>query len=154
MLYQVVQENLESFQNMEENLAEYGYKCESIPIIMQYNKRDLPDAFYHRVKHFKIRGSSGKLNIALDGVPDFVALRGNNELIRGDMHLIDSTERLERAYDDWKNGIWSQDPYIDMLIPSFTDPTMTGIDVVIDKQATTRCKRRPLAACFCNQELA
>ena len=41
------------------------------------------------------------------------------------MHLIDSTERLERAYDDWKNGIWSQDPYIDMLIPSLTDPTMT-----------------------------
>ena len=40
------------------------------------------------------------------------------------MHLIDSTERLERAYDDWKNGIWSQDPYIDMLIPSLTDPTM------------------------------
>ncbi len=37
-------ENIESFQNMEENLAEYGYKRESIPIIMQYNKRDLPNA--------------------------------------------------------------------------------------------------------------
>ncbi len=37
-------ENLESFQNMEENLAEYGYKRESIPIIIQYNKRDLPNA--------------------------------------------------------------------------------------------------------------
>jgi signal recognition particle receptor subunit beta len=39
-----VQENLESFQNLEENLAEYGYKKESIPIIIQYNKRDLPNA--------------------------------------------------------------------------------------------------------------
>jgi signal recognition particle receptor subunit beta len=39
-----VQENLESFQNLEENLAEYGYKRESIPIILQYNKRDLPNA--------------------------------------------------------------------------------------------------------------
>jgi phytoene dehydrogenase-like protein len=86
--------------------------------------KDLEPSFLKKVKNFKIRGSSGKLNIALDGAPDFVALRGNRELIRGDMHLIDSTERLERAYDDWKNGIWSQDPSIDMLIPSMTDPTM------------------------------
>ncbi len=39
-----MQENLESFQNLEENLAEYGYKRESVPIILQYNKRDLPNA--------------------------------------------------------------------------------------------------------------
>src|SRR4030043_515492 len=37
-------ENFESFKNMEENLAEYGYKKETIPIIIQYNKRDLPNA--------------------------------------------------------------------------------------------------------------
>jgi signal recognition particle receptor subunit beta len=39
-----VQENLESFQNLEDNLAEYGYQRESVPIILQYNKRDLPNA--------------------------------------------------------------------------------------------------------------
>jgi len=39
-----IQENIESFQNLEENLAEYGYKRENIPIIIQYNKRDLPNA--------------------------------------------------------------------------------------------------------------
>lgn len=39
-----VQENLESFQNLEENLAEYGYKRDNVPIIIQYNKRDLPNA--------------------------------------------------------------------------------------------------------------
>ncbi len=39
-----IEENLESFQNLEDNLAEYGYKRESIPIIIQYNKRDLPNA--------------------------------------------------------------------------------------------------------------
>jgi signal recognition particle receptor subunit beta len=37
-------ENIESFQNMEDNLAEYGYNRDEIPIIMQYNKRDLPTA--------------------------------------------------------------------------------------------------------------
>jgi phytoene dehydrogenase-like protein len=87
--------------------------------------KDLDPGFLKKVRNFKIRGSSGKLNIALDGLPQFTALRGNEELHRGDLHLIDSTERLERAYDDWKNGSWSRDPYIDLLIPSLTDPTMT-----------------------------
>ena len=86
--------------------------------------RDLQPEFIEKVRNFKIRGSSGKLNIALDGLPRFTALNGNRELARGNMHLIDSTERLERAYDDWKNGSWSKDPYIDMLIPTLTDPTM------------------------------
>jgi phytoene dehydrogenase-like protein len=86
--------------------------------------KDLKPEFLKKVRNFKIRGSSGKVNIALDGLPDFVALRGNPELVHGDMHLIDSITRLDRAYDDWKNGTWSQDPYIDMLIPSLTDPTM------------------------------
>jgi len=38
-----LQENIESFRNLEENLAEYGYQRENIPIILQYNKRDLPN---------------------------------------------------------------------------------------------------------------
>jgi phytoene dehydrogenase-like protein len=85
---------------------------------------DLPAAFYQRVKNFKIRGSSGKLNIALDGQPTFPALPKGSSLYQSDMHFIDSMERMERAYDDWKNGIWSQDPYVDMLIPTLVDPTM------------------------------
>ena len=39
-----IQEGLESFQNLEDNLAEYGYQRENIPIVIQYNKRDLPNA--------------------------------------------------------------------------------------------------------------
>jgi len=88
------------------------------------DEKNLKPEFIRKVKNFKIRGSSGKLNIALDGLPNFTALENNPELIRGDIHLIDSVERLERAYDDWKDGTWSKDPYIDMLIPSLTDPTM------------------------------
>lgn len=37
-------ENLESFQNLQDNLAEYGYDIDSIPTVIQYNKRDLPNA--------------------------------------------------------------------------------------------------------------
>jgi len=79
----------------------------------------------HRAENFKIRGSSAKLNVALDGAPTFPALGPNNPLVKGDMHFLDSLERFERAYDDWKAGNWSKDPYLDLLIPSLTDPTMT-----------------------------
>lgn len=85
---------------------------------------DLDVELLAKARNFKIRGSSGKLNIALDGLPDFPALGRGNPLISGDMHFLDSLERYERAYDDWKSGTWSKDPYLDLLIPSLTDPTM------------------------------
>lgn len=37
-----MEENIESFKNLEDNFTEYGYKIENIPTIIQYNKRDLP----------------------------------------------------------------------------------------------------------------
>ena len=89
-----------------------------------FDPKDLNPAFVKRARDFKIRGSSGKLNIALDGLPEFPALGKDNPLRFGDMHFLDSLERYERAYDDWKSGTWSKDPYLDLLIPSMTDPTM------------------------------
>jgi len=88
------------------------------------DRSDLPEKFVRRVENFKIRGSSGKLNIALDGLPTFPALPEGSTLINADMHFIDSLARMERAYDDWKAGTWSKDPYVDMLIPTLNDPTM------------------------------
>jgi phytoene dehydrogenase-like protein len=84
----------------------------------------LPETFVHRVKHFKMRGSSGKLNIALDSLPEFPALPKNSSCIRGDLHFTGSMERMERAYDDWKGGRYSADPFVDMVIPTTLDPTM------------------------------
>ena len=84
----------------------------------------LPVDFLNRVKKFKIRGSSGKLNIALDGVPEFSALPKGAPMIKGDLHFTDSIERMERAYDDWKAGHFSRDPFQDVMIPTMIDPTM------------------------------
>ena len=84
----------------------------------------LPGDFVKAVERFKIRGSSGKLNIALDAMPEFPAAPKDASFLRGDLHCSTSLNELERAYDDWKIGRWSQDPYFDMLIPSQIDPTM------------------------------
>ncbi|GHD31049.1 FAD-dependent oxidoreductase [Halioglobus pacificus] len=85
---------------------------------------DLPQTVVQRARNFKIRGSSGKLNIALDGLPTFNGLDKKSRLMVGDFHFHDSLPRLERAYDDWKNETWSKDPYLDLLIPSLFDPTV------------------------------
>jgi phytoene dehydrogenase-like protein len=88
------------------------------------DRKDLPEDLYKRAKNFKIRGSSGKVNIALDGMPDFPALPSGSPLTLGHMHFTDTLERLERAYDDWKDDRWSQDPYVDCVVPTQYDPTM------------------------------
>ena len=36
--------NIESMQNLYDNMAEYGYDLKKIPFVVQYNKRDLPNA--------------------------------------------------------------------------------------------------------------
>ena len=84
----------------------------------------LPPNFVKKVNNFKIRGSSGKVNIALDSMPNFPVISDNNPCLKGDIHFTDSIERMERAYDDWKMGSWSRDPFLDMMIPTLTDPTM------------------------------
>ena len=84
----------------------------------------LPPSFIKKVNNFKIRGSSGKVNIALDSIPKFPNVSENNPCLKGDIHFTDSIERMERAYDDWKMGTWSRDPFLDMMIPTLTDPTM------------------------------
>jgi len=84
----------------------------------------LPGEFLDHIRRFRVRGSSGKLNIALDAMPRFPALAEDARVLSGDLHTTESLAELERAYDDWKAGRWSAEPYVDLLIPSRIDPTM------------------------------
>jgi len=85
---------------------------------------DLPADFLADVDRFKYRGSSGKVNLALDGLPDFKCLPGEGAHLRGAISISPSVEYMERAYDDAKYGDFSRRPYIDMVIPSLTDPSV------------------------------
>ena len=87
-------------------------------------KDDLPDGIYEKAKNFKIRGSSGKVNIALSGMPTFTYLPENRYINRGGQTFSGSMETMERAYDCWKRGRWSDDPFIESVIPSAWDPTV------------------------------
>jgi phytoene dehydrogenase-like protein len=91
------------------------------------DKNDLPDGIYKRAKNFKIRGSSGKVNIALSGMPKFTGVPDNKYLNRGGQGFSGSLETMERAYDCWKHGTWSDDPFVESVIPSAWDPTVAPV---------------------------
>ena len=88
------------------------------------DKNDLPPGIYEKASNFKIRGSSGKVNIALSGLPKFTGVPDNRYIDRGGQSFCGSLETMERAYDCWKRGRWSDDPYIESILPSAWDPTV------------------------------
>jgi phytoene dehydrogenase-like protein len=84
----------------------------------------LDPAFEAEVSRFKFRGSSGKVNLAVDRLPDFSCLPGAGEHLRGAISFSPSVEEMEQAYDDAKYGRFSRRPYVDMIIPTLVDPSM------------------------------
>jgi phytoene dehydrogenase-like protein len=86
----------------------------------------LDDSFEEDLRRYRFRGSSGKVNLALDGLPEFTCLPndGGTEHLRGAISFSPSVDHMERAYDDAKYGRFSRRPYIDMVIPTLVDPSM------------------------------
>src|SRR5499433_3564249 len=84
----------------------------------------LPEDFVDDIKRYKFRGSSGKVNLALDALPDFKSKPGPGSHLRGAVSISPSVDYMERAYDDAKYGRYSRRPYIDIVIPTLTDPSV------------------------------
>jgi phytoene dehydrogenase-like protein len=84
----------------------------------------LPDEFVAAIHRYKFRGSSAKVNFALDALPDFSAMPGAGPHLRGAISISPSVDYMERAYDDAKYGRFSRNPYIDIVIPSLTDTSV------------------------------
>jgi phytoene dehydrogenase-like protein len=87
-------------------------------------EQELPPELVDAVRRFKFRGSSGKVNLALDGLPDLTCMPGLGPHLRGAISISPSMDYLERAYDDAKYGEFSCNPYMDIVIPSMIDPGM------------------------------
>ena len=88
------------------------------------DKNELPDGIYEKAKNYKIRGSSGKVNIALSAMPKFTGVPDNRYINCGGQGFTGSLETMERAYDNWKHKRWSEDPFVEGVIPSAWDPTV------------------------------
>ena len=77
-----------------------------------------------RLGRYRYRGSSAKVNLALEGLPEFTSLPGHGEHLRGAISFSPSLAYMERAYDDAKYGRPSRRPYVDAIIPTLVDPAM------------------------------
>jgi phytoene dehydrogenase-like protein len=86
--------------------------------------RALPDEFVADIHRYKFRGSSAKVNLALDALPDFTCLPGPGAHLRGAISISPTVDYMERAYDDAKYGRYSKKPYVDIVMPSLTDPSV------------------------------
>ena len=89
---------------------------------------DLDPAFRKKVQNIKARGVTAKVNLALNGLPDFTALKGaatdGGSPLRGRILFGHSIDDLERAFDASKYGEMSEHPYIEATIPSLLDPSL------------------------------
>lgn len=86
---------------------------------------ELDPEFRTSIEHFRVEGTSLKMNLALDGLPDFKALPGTPGPQHGaTMHICPSIDYVERAWDDAKYGRPSQNPLLEMTCPTIYDPDL------------------------------
>jgi phytoene dehydrogenase-like protein len=89
----------------------------------------LPTEFLADIARFRTEGTSCKINLALNGLPDFTCLPGGSDTSggpqhRATMHICESIDYIERAWDDAKYGRPSAKPMLEMTVPSLYDPTL------------------------------
>jgi phytoene dehydrogenase-like protein len=82
-----------------------------------------PD-FVMKLQHYRTPGTVAKVNLALSGLPKFAALNGSTDALSGRIHIGPEIDYLERAFDESKYGNFSRQPYLEIAIPSLTDPSL------------------------------
>lgn len=82
-----------------------------------------PD-FVLKLQNYRMPGTVAKINFALSGLPKFKSLNGNEDALRGRIHIGPEIDYLERAFDESKYGNFSPHPYLEVTIPSLADPSL------------------------------
>lgn len=79
--------NIESFENLKINLKENGYDFDKIPFVMQYNKRDMPNAAdLQEMKNIlNAKGSPDFEGVAIKGIAVFETLKAIAKLVLVEM---------------------------------------------------------------------
>src|SRR4030088_1863288 len=68
----------------------------NLTFLQMVGAEHLPAEFVEDVRRYKFRGSSGKVNLALDGLPEFKALGGRGQHLRGAISISPSIDYMER----------------------------------------------------------
>ena len=84
----------------------------------------LDPSFVERAKHYRSFGTVAKVNLALSGLPKFTGVNGDASALSGRIHIGPEIDYLERAFDYSKYGEFSTEPYLDITIPTLSDPSL------------------------------
>jgi phytoene dehydrogenase-like protein len=82
-----------------------------------------PPKIVRSVRNIRYRGMTAKVNLALDGLPTFRDVDSEQQ-IEGHIFIGPSLDYLERAWDDAKYGRISNQPFLDVVIPSLLDGSL------------------------------
>jgi phytoene dehydrogenase-like protein len=85
--------------------------------------------FVHRVQHIRARGTLAKVNYAVSALPRFTGLSARDateqaSALSGRIRLARDVDGIERAFDAAKYGGFADEPWIELTIPSITDPSL------------------------------
>jgi phytoene dehydrogenase-like protein len=85
----------------------------------------LDPSFVGKLQNYRTLGTVAKINLALSGLPSFPALANRNPAaLSGRIHIGPEIDYIERAFDESKYGNFSRQPYLEVAIPSLTDPAL------------------------------
>ncbi len=86
----------------------------------------LPQDFLRAIESIRIEGVSMKINLSLDGLPNFKCLPGASvgPQHKTTIHICPSMEYVERGFDECKYGRPSTYPMLEMTIPTTYDSTL------------------------------
>jgi phytoene dehydrogenase-like protein len=87
---------------------------------------NLPPSFAAKIQNYRCKGVVAKVNLALDSLPKFTALRESDasHALAGRIHIGPGIDYLERAFDASKYGEFSRAPFLDISIPSILDDSL------------------------------
>jgi phytoene dehydrogenase-like protein len=86
---------------------------------------DLDSDFVNAIRHYRSEGTSCKINLGLSGLPEFKAYPGApGPHHRATMHICPDIDYVERAWDDAKYGYPSQQPLLELTVPTLYDPSL------------------------------
>ncbi|MCA1838947.1 MAG: phytoene desaturase family protein [Actinomycetota bacterium] len=86
----------------------------------------VPDEIHEKLKGWRTEGSVVKVNMALDGLPDYSVLPGNSpsEQHLGTLEISPSIGYLEAAWEQSAHGRYPDRPFMEVFIQSASDPTL------------------------------
>jgi phytoene dehydrogenase-like protein len=80
-----------------------------------------------RAGNIRTPGTVAKVNLVLDGVPEFPAAAGDPRLLRGRIQVgTTSIDHVEQAFDASKYGLLPASPVLEVTIPSLVDPSLVA----------------------------